>query len=664
MASGWLSRNEFRQATEFPDLPEFSVWQQEVFQLLPRATSIDAFGREVAARLAGLLGVSYVAIWQRSPAWASMVQYGRLANDDLPQSLMIEALDRDAATIGVKASGSCLVAPLPQEDGLSSLGTAVLVIHGKNLHEKHLPAALFAAQTFATALAVCQKTIKALERAEKLREILKLAAQLANEQQTEKLLTRIAEEATRLLDCDRASIFIWDREHHEVIACPALGVEGGSLRLSDKVGVVGEVISKVQLIRVDDAYADPRFHRKVDASSGYKTSNLLCGPLRDLDGKVLGAFEVINHRQGPFSQEDEITLLDLCIQIAAALQNTRERELLVTSNRQLTEQVSRGVNIVGESPAIVAMRSTIRRLAGTDLPVLILGESGTGKEVVASSLHYQGSRADRPFIAVNCAALTETLLESELFGHERGSFTDAHEMRRGKFELAEGGTIFLDEIGDLSAGGQAKLLRVLEQKVITRVGGSQTIPINARVIAATNARLAEAVRAKKFREDLYFRLNVVTLEIPPLRERADDVLPLAEYFLEQFAVQARRGKMHLSAEAKRRLQSHAWPGNVRELRNLMERVAFLAPAERIEVEDLAFILSPERDSFHEPSLDMGLSEATNSFQQEYIRRAIKRVRNNMSEAARLLGLHRSNLYRKMRQLDMAEAGDEEEESNS
>ncbi len=661
MAAGWLSRNEFRQAAEFPDLPEFSVWQQEVFQLLPRVTSVDAFGREVAARLAGLLGVSYVAIWQRSPAWASMVQYGRLANDDLPQSLMIEALDRDAATIGVQASGSCLVAPLPQEDGLSSLGTAVLVIHGKNLHEKHLPAALFAAQTFATALAVCQKTIKALDRAEKLREILKLAAQLANEQQTEKLLTRIAEEATRLLDCDRASIFIWDREHHEVIACPALGVEGGSLRLSDKVGVVGEVISKVQLIRVDDAYADPRFHRKVDASSGYKTSNLLCGPLRDLDGKVLGAFEVINHRQGPFSQEDETTLLDLCIQIAAALQNTRERELLVTSNRQLTEQVSRGVHIVGESPAIVAMRSTIRRLAGTDLPVLILGESGTGKEVVASSLHYQGSRADRPFIAVNCAALTETLLESELFGHERGAFTDAHEMRRGKFELAEGGTIFLDEIGDLSAGGQAKLLRVLEQKVITRVGGSQTIPINARVIAATNARLAEAVRAKKFREDLYFRLNVVTLEIPPLRERADDILPLAEYFLEQFAVQARRGKMHLSAEARRRLQSHAWPGNVRELRNLMERVAFLAPAERIEVEDLAFILSPERDSFHEPSLDMGLSEATNSFQQEYIRRAIKRVRNNMSEAARLLGLHRSNLYRKMRQLDMAEAGDEDED---
>lgn len=648
-----------------------AAWQQEIVGQLARATSLETFGREAVSLLASELGASYVAVWKRSPAWSCAFQYGRLSTEELPQTLMIEALDRDAATwqatglplaTATSTSGQPLIiAPLPQDEGQATSGAAVLVIAGKGLTEKQLAAALLAAQAMGAMLHLCQRGLNITQRTEKLRATLKLAANLASEQETERLLTRIAEEATRLLDCDRASIFIWDREHHEVIACPALGVEGGSLRLSDKVGVVGEVIASGQLIRVDDAYADPRFHRKVDAASGYKTLNLLCGPLRDAEGKVIGAFEVINHKNGPFSIEDETTLLDLSLQIAAALQNTRERASLVVSNRQLTEQVSRGVNIIGESPAIVAMRSTIRRLAGTDLPVLILGESGTGKEVVASSLHYQGSRADRPFIAVNCAALTETLLESELFGHERGSFTDAHEMRRGKFELAEGGTIFLDEIGDMSAGGQAKLLRVLEQKVITRVGGSQTIPINARVIAATNARLAEAVRAKKFREDLYFRLNVVTLEIPPLRERADDVIPLAEYFLQQFATQARRSRLHLSTEAKRRLQAHAWPGNVRELRNLMERVAFLAPAERIEVEDLAFILSPDRDSFHEPSLDMGLSEATNSFQQEYIRRAIKRVRNNMSEAARLLGLHRSNLYRKMRQLDMAEAGDGEEE---
>ncbi|MEX2287042.1 MAG: sigma 54-interacting transcriptional regulator, partial [Planctomycetaceae bacterium] len=188
-----------------------------------------------------------------------------------------------------------------------------------------------------------------------------------------------------------------------------------------------------------------------------------------------------------------------------------------------------------------------------------------------------------------------------------------------------------------------------------RVGCSLAIPTNVRVIAATNTNLIEAVRAKKFREDLYFRLSVVTQHLPPLRERPEDILALAEHFLRHFCVQANRKELKLSAEARRRLQAHAWPGNIRELRNLMERVAFLTPGERVEAEDLAFILSPGRDSSLEPSADMGLTEATKQFQQEFIRRAIKRVKGNMSESARLLGLHRSNLYRKMRHLDMHEA---------
>jgi DNA-binding NtrC family response regulator len=288
--------------------------------------------------------------------------------------------------------------------------------------------------------------------------------------------------------------------------------------------------------------------------------------------------------------------------------------------------------------------------------VLILGESGTGKEVVAQALHYQGPRGKNPFVAVNCAALTETLLESELFGHEKGSFTDARETRQGKFELADGGTLFLDEIGDMSLGGQAKLLRVLEQKVITRVGGSQPIPIDVRIVAATNTNLAEAVRSKKFREDLYYRLSVVTQVLPPLRDRPEDILLLAEYFLKQFCIQARRPSLQLAAESRRRLQAHSWPGNVRELRNLMERVAFLSPGERVEADDLAFILSPEREADHlMPAAGQTLKDATRDFQQTYIRLAIKRAQGNMSQAAEMLGLHRSNLYRKMRQLGMDEA---------
>jgi transcriptional regulator with GAF, ATPase, and Fis domain len=477
----------------------------------------------------------------------------------------------------------------------------------------------------------------------------------------EALLERVAQDATHLLECDRASIFLWDKEQKELVARPALGIDGGSLRIPDKLGVVGEALHSRKPVWVADAYADSRFSQKVDRATGYRTRNLLCVPMLGANREPIGVFEVINKHSGAFEDDDLDILQELASPVAAALENTRERELLLRSNRVLTEQVTRGSTIIGESPAISAMRSTIARLANTDLPVLILGESGTGKEVASQALHYQGPRAERPFIAVNCAALPETLLESELFGHEKGAFTDAHEMRRGKFELAEGGTIFLDEIGDMSPGGQARLLRVLEQKVITRVGGSQVIPINVRVIAATNARLAESVRQKKFREDLYFRLNVVTLDLPPLRERPDDVIPLAEHFLSQFSLQARRPKLHLSAEARRRLQAHHWPGNIRELRNLMERVAFLAPADRVEAEDLAFILSPGREQFEELSDDQGLSEATNHFQQQFIRRAIRRVRGNMSEAAKILGLHRSNLYRKMRQLGMNEAGTEDVE---
>jgi Nif-specific regulatory protein len=272
--------------------------------------------------------------------------------------------------------------------------------------------------------------------------------------------------------------------------------------------------------------------------------------------------------------------------------------------------------------------------------------------VVSQSIHYLSPRRDEPFIAVNCAAIAETLLESELFGHEKGAFTDAHESRQGKFELASGGTLFLDEIGDLSLSGQAKLLRVLEEKVVVRVGGSKPIHTNARVIAATNQNLAEMVRQKRFRQDLYFRLNVVTLDLPPLRDRDDDVMLLAEHFLADFCRKAHRKPLKFSAAARTRLEGHSWPGNVRELRNLMERLAYLLPGERVEADDLAFILSPAGELPALVGLDLPLARATDAFQIEYIKKNIERARGNMSEAAKRMGLHRSNLYRKMRQLGM------------
>ncbi|WP_339910062.1 sigma-54-dependent Fis family transcriptional regulator [Symmachiella dynata] len=638
-----------------------SEWQftLRLLESALRANHEDELLQNQLPDVASELQAQWVGLVRKTPQWELSAQFGHINLTELPFNDLDNALDGGVALFIAPPDGDeywpLIGVPFTQPD----LSGELLLFSGRDLRPEQVGSALMLGWGLGSAIAAVRRYQTSQRRSERLEAILKIASQLSHERETVPLLELIANEATRLLEADRASIFIWDKDHRQVIACPALGVEGGTLRLSDSAGIVGEVIQTGKSIQVDEAYRDARFDKKVDVESGYITENLLCVPLLNGDGERIGAFEVINKLAGAFTAEDEESLTQLGIQAATALQSTQDREQLVRTQKQLTEQVTEGVRIVGESPAITALKDTIERLAATELPVLILGESGTGKEVVSQSLHYHGPRRDHPFVAVNCAALAETLLESELFGHEKGAFTDAHEARQGKFELAEGGTLFLDEIGDMTLGGQAKLLRVLEQKVITRVGGSQTIPINVRVVAATNANLSEAVRTKKFREDLYYRLGVVTLDLPPLRDRPEDVILLAEYFLSQFSVQAGRKRLKIAADARRRLQAHSWPGNIRELRNLMERVAFLAPGEKVEVSDLAFILSPDRSSMgqEEDPSDGTLADATKHFQQRFIRGAVKRVQGNMSEAARMLGLHRSNLYRKMRQLEMGEAED-------
>ena len=606
--------------------------------------------------LAAELSADWLALVRRvpGPAWETVAEYGRSPGD--PK--LVELWDRAAESgqAGITESSPHALAFPVRAPSVGELVVGTTQSAGPELPV--LTAIIIEALNVALPMVVRQARIA--RQIDQLRSTLDIASRLSITEETAPLLELIAGEATRLLDCDRSSIFLWDRERNEVEARPALGVPGSSLRLPAGEGIVGETLKTGKPTIVDDAYGDSRFNQEVDRQSGYRTQNLICVPLQDSDDTVVGAFEAINRNGNrDFTSEDVECLQQLGTQAAVALRNLREHSLLNRSRDQLAEQVTSTVEIIGESSAIFALRDTISRLASTDLPVLVLGESGTGKEVVAQSLHYLGQRAQSPFVAVNCAALTESLLESELFGHEQGAFTDAREMRKGKFELADCGTLFLDEIGDMSLSGQAKLLRVLEEKIITRVGGSQVIPINVRIIAATNTNLAEAVRQKQFREDLYYRLSVVTLDLPALRERPEDILPLAEYFLGRFAAQARRPVMQLTTEARRRLQAHSWPGNIREVRNLMERVAFLCPNERVEAEDLAFILSPDNETGQLPSLELGLEKATRAFQRDFIHRSIRQVSNNMTEAARLLGLHRSNLYRKMKQLGMSEVDGEE-----
>jgi transcriptional regulator with GAF, ATPase, and Fis domain len=490
----------------------------------------------------------------------------------------------------------------------------------------------------------------------RLNQILNVAADWHSHQDLDRLLQDIAQAATRLLRSDRASIFLWDKPARELVGHPALGMEGKPLRIADDKGLAGAVLKSLQPRRWDRSDPHDEVDRRVDSSSGYRTDSLLAVPLIDTRNKPMGVFEVINHADGRFDSQDETDLIELARHASAALANTQQMQRLVQTRDRLTHDAQQQVQLVGNSPEMQTLKSTITRVGETDLAVLLLGENGTGKEVVSRQIHYQSKRRFEPFIAVNCAAITETLLESELFGHEKGAFTDAHETRNGKFELASGGTLFLDEIGDMSMAGQAKLLRVLEEKVVVRVGGSSPIQVNVRVIAATNQNLVELVQKKRFREDLYFRLTVVTMNLPPLRHREDDVIELADFFLTMFCNKIGRSKPTWTQAAKRRLVTHDWPGNVRELRNIVERVAYLTTGESIDDSQLDFVRSPrlsaEDASVAALDLDKTLGDATADFQVRFIEEQIKACHRNVTLAAEKMGLQRSNLYRKMKQLGM------------
>ena len=490
----------------------------------------------------------------------------------------------------------------------------------------------------------------------RLRLILQAAEQWVAKSDLESLLTSVAESAATILNADRASIFLWDKPAKQLVGHPALGVEGQALRIPEDAGVAGAVLKTCEPRLWDRNSPSDEVDRTVDANVGYQTDSLLAVPIVDGRKKLIGVFEVLNHRNGQFSKRDVATLSELAKHTAAALSNTQKIQNLVKARDRLTQDAANQSPLLGECEPIQGLKSKIAKVAPTDLAVLILGENGVGKEVVARRVHFESARRHEPFIAVNCAAIAETLLESELFGHEKGAFTDAHETRAGNFEIASGGTLFLDEIGDMSPGGQAKLLRVLEEKVVVRVGGSKTIPVDVRIVAATNQKLVELVEAKKFREDLYFRLTVVTLEIPALRQRHDDILLLADHFLHEYCDKIQRQVPTFTSDAKNQLRNHSWPGNVRELRNLIERLVYLTDSDTISASDLEFVQSPSEQHVRpaQATIDFNesLAEATADFQAKIIRAHIDHCSGNMTEAAKSLGLQRSNLYRKIKQLDL------------
>ncbi|HEX7313370.1 MAG TPA: sigma 54-interacting transcriptional regulator [Pyrinomonadaceae bacterium] len=396
----------------------------------------------------------------------------------------------------------------------------------------------------------------------------------------------------------------------------------------------------------------------VESLRAARLSSLLCAPLV-LYGRALGAVYLTAADPSTHFNEEHLQLVTVICRIAAvALNNARHVEQLESENDLLRAESVVEHGMVGESAAVKKVYQFIARVAPADATVLVRGESGTGKELAARALHQNSERRERAFVAINCAALTETLLESELFGHERGAFTGALVQKKGKLEVADGGTLFLDEVGEMPPAIQAKLLRVLQEREFERVGGTRTIRVDVRVVAATNRDLEAAVKTGEFRPDLYYRLNVVSFEMPPLRDRREDIPLLASYFVSKYAAKFKRRVTGLSEEARACLTSYDWPGNVRELENAVERAVVLGSTDRVLPEDLPeTVLDAAPDEPSSPDADTvppatRYHDALRDAKRQLILRALEQSNGNFTEAARALGVHPNYLHRLIRNLNL------------
>ncbi len=335
--------------------------------------------------------------------------------------------------------------------------------------------------------------------------------------------------------------------------------------------------------------------------------------------------------------------------IIITINNTLHLKALEEENALLKKKTEKDDEIIGNSPPILRLKEQIDRVSPTDAWVLILGENGTGKELVARRIHKNSRRAEHPFVEVNCAAIPQELIESELFGHEKGAFTGATERKRGKFDLAHNGTLFLDEIGDMSMPTQAKILRILQEQRFERVGGAQTIQVDVRVLTATNKNLEQEIAEGRFRQDLYYRLNVIPIHVPRLIDRRDDIPELVEHFLKLFSP-IKGGRKTITEGAVRKLMQHDWPGNVRELKNIIERLVIMTPSNTITADDI-IPLGTRTASEMDRIFDMQeLKDARAEFEKIFIERKLLQCGNNISKTADLIGVERSNLHRKIKSL--------------
>jgi len=464
------------------------------------------------------------------------------------------------------------------------------------------------------------------------------------------LQQRALEAVLEISSADRAAILLTEEGSEEFTSIVGRDRRlGANPTMQVSQTILNQVMRENLAVLSNDVTSDETF-READSLLEPQVRAVLAVPL-EVQDKLLGALYLDTSSQGARFDAALLQLVTALGNVTAlALENARRLERLGDENRRLQQELNIQHSMVGESSRMREVYQFVSRVAARESTVLIQGESGTGKELVARAIHNNSARAQRPFVAINCAAIVDTLLESELFGHEKGAFTGAVAQKKGKLEAAEGGTVFLDEVGELAPSLQAKLLRVLQEREFERVGGTRPIKLDIRLIAATNVDLNEASRNGKFRQDLYYRLNVVSIHIPPLRERLDDIPMLAAYFAARYSEKVKRRVAGISPKARACLLRYPWPGNVRELENAIERAVVLGSTELILPEDLPDSILEETASSGEPTtaLHDGLREA----KKKLIEQAIEQANGNYTEAAGILGVHPNHLFRLIRTLDL------------
>lgn len=491
---------------------------------------------------------------------------------------------------------------------------------------------------------------------ERLRAVLNVCRRMTSVGDVISLLELITVETKELLKADRVSIFLLDRQQCELWS--VITQEKKIIRFDARLGIAGSVAMTGEIINVADAYEHPLFLKEVDLKTGYRTRTLLAVPLLNLRGEIIGVGEAINKEEGLFTEQDAEILQTLAAHVSDAIETThldKQLEHEPLKEREPQQEVEGGFstqNIVGMSHRIRAIIRLIDQIRDSSVDVLIQGESGTGKELVGKALHHSSPRAKRPFVALNCAALPENLVEAELFGIEKGIATGV-DRRIGKFEEAHGGTLFLDEIGDLSLSAQAKILRVLQERCVDRVGGKTPVPIDVRVIAATNKDLEAATKQGTFRLDLYYRLRVIPIEMPALREVPEDIPILANHFLAKCCVAAQTDFKQFAPTALERLASYDWPGNARQLENEVRRLVASVRGKTITEEQLdpAIRSSPRKvEAAEKLAAARSLPEAVEALERRMIEEALRESKNNKQRTAQALGLSRQGLIKKIKRL--------------